>query len=812
MKDQRTQLDLSPEGYYSFRSEFELSFSIQLRDFGPANFGYIARIVDRDGQHIDIIFDSPESQSLHIVYGHAQNHISVPDNYPEIYDEWMEIGLKYNIKNKTLQFETPDTTIVLQGVVFSGKLKIFFGRNDFNPIQTTDVPRMNIKDIRIFQKGICLHHFPLNENTGNEAKDIISHKKAIVQNPGWIKSRYDWVWSFDTYLDGHAAICYESADESVFMVGEEQMKIFSVLKDSIETFKYSTPFSGLLRGSQVIYDTISNRLICYNLPNKTIYYFNFPDLNWVQISDGPNRPESFWFHNKYYSGLDSVLYIIGGYGQHKYFKVVQKFDFKNYNWDTIHTHGEVFHPRMHAAIGSYADTLFILGGFGSMSGNQILNPEHYTDLMALSLKDFEFIKKYEFQAPMNDIDFAHSMVINEEDRSFYVLASTIFEYDTYLQLLGGNLADPKLIKYGGKIPYLYHNENSYCDLYYSKSSQELIAATFLTDRDVNETKISVYKVSFPPYIIEVVPDEDRSRSGIILFGVFFLLFVIAMVSYLVKRMKKKEKLAHIREAGKENDKADSDLHSQNSLIMAKPKNPANSILFFGGFQVINKHGNDITKKFTPLLKELFLVILLYSIKDKGISVPRLTELLWFSMDAKTAKNNRAVNIAKLKHLLSEIDSFTVNRNTSYWQVEFNDSIVYNDYWSCIKRINHESSMSKEELLQFLFLINKGPLLGNARYEWLDEFKLECSNLIIDSLSHFIDQHKIGSDPELMVQVADAILIFDIMHEEAISIKCKSLTALGKHSLAKEIYTKFSKDYTALYDEPFDRSFTDIIKN
>ena len=54
-KDQRTKLDLNPEGYYSFRGEFELSFSIQLRDIQPATFGYIARIVDIDNQNIDII-------------------------------------------------------------------------------------------------------------------------------------------------------------------------------------------------------------------------------------------------------------------------------------------------------------------------------------------------------------------------------------------------------------------------------------------------------------------------------------------------------------------------------------------------------------------------------------------------------------------------------------------------------------------------------------------------------------------------------------------------------------------------------------
>ena len=182
------------------------------------------------------------------------------------------------------------------------------------------------------------------------------------------------------------------------------------------------------------------------------------------------------------------------------------------------------------------------------------------------------------------------------------------------------------------------------------------------------------------------------------------------------------------------------------------------------------------------------------------------------MDAKTAKNNRAVNIAKLKNLLSEIDNCTLSRKTSYWQMIFDDSIIYNDYWSCIKNINHEKSLSKEELLQYLCIIKKGPLLGNANYEWLDEFKLECSNMIIDGLSHYVDHDEIASDPELMIQLADAILIFDMMHEEAISIKCKALTTLGKHSIAKEIFAKFLKDYLTLYGESFDRSFTDIIKN
>jgi len=814
-KDRRTKLDLNPEGYFTFRNEFELSFSIQLRDILPGTFGYIARIVDKDDHNIDIIFDGPGSHSLHVVYGPSLIKITVPDNDPDIYEKWTEIRLKYNIKKKILHFSTPDTAILHHDIDLSGKVKIFFGKNDFNPIQTTDVPRMNIKDIRIYHKGKCLHHFPLDELTGNEAKDIISEKKAIIQNPGWIKpGYYNWVWKFHTYLDGVAAIGYDPGEEKIYMVGEDMLKIYyyySASRDTIETIEYSSRFSDLIPGSRLFYDTISNRLFCYNLRLKTVHYFNFSELKWDEISNESDILERFWFHNKFYSDPDSVLYIFGGYSQHKYFNLVQRYDFKTTQWDTIAYGGDDFHPRMHAAMGYIADTLYILGGYGSMTGDQTLNPEHYTDLIAYSLEDRKFLKKYDFLAPLEDIDFANSMIINEGDRSYYVLATTIFQYDTYLQLLRGSLEDPELVLLGDKIPYKFHNEYSYCDLFYSKSRKELIAANSLADWEKDSTAITVHRISFPPHLSVTETEEERSHLGRIFLGILLFLFIATLTVMLIRYFRKKDNTTRIPESYKELQKAENNLLPQDSILPDKPKIPANSILFFGGFQVINKHGDDITKKFTPLLKELFLLIFLYSLKDKGISVPSMTETLWFSMDAKTAKNNRAVNIAKLKNLLSEIESCTLSRKTSYWQMIFDDSIVFNDYWSCIKNIQNEKPLSKEDLYQFLCTFNKGPLLGNASYEWLDEFKLECSNMIIDSLIQYVDPDKIGSDPELMIQLADAILIFDMMHEEAISIKCKALTTLGKHSLAKEIYTKFAKDYFALYDEPFKRSFTDIIK-
>ncbi len=373
LKDNRTKLELNPGGYFTFNDEFGVSFSIQIRETQPATFGYIARIIDANGQNIDIIFSGPESHSLHVVFGSSLTSISIPDNDPGIYEKWAELRLRYDNKDNTFRFSTADTSIHMQDVHLSSRVKIFFGRNDFGPIQTTDVPRMNLKDIRIFLDGKCQHHYPLDELTGNEAQDILANKKAVVQNPGWIKPGYlNWDLSYNTSLSGLAAVCYEPGAERIFIVGDTQMKIYSVLDDTAVNIVYRSTFEDLLCGSQVFFDTVSNRLIYYNLKIRNVQYFNFSESTWEEISDGPNRAERFWFHNRYYSAHDSILYVFGGYSQHRYSNLIQQYDLRDRQWDTIQPKGEVFYPRMHAAIGSYADTLFIIGGFGSRTGDQII--------------------------------------------------------------------------------------------------------------------------------------------------------------------------------------------------------------------------------------------------------------------------------------------------------------------------------------------------------------------------------------------------------------------------------------------------------
>ena len=94
-----------------------------------------------------------------------------------------------------------------------------------------------------------------------------------------------------------------------------------------------------------------------------------------------------------------------------------------------------------------------------------------------------------------------------------------------------------------------------------------------------------------------------------------------------------DELKEYYESHKDNFKVQPDIHKKSS------------ILFLDGFQVWDKNGADITKSFTPILKQLLILIILYSVNNKkGISNVTLRELLWFDKTDESAQNNRRVNI------------------------------------------------------------------------------------------------------------------------------------------------------------------------
>lgn len=244
------------------------------------------------------------------------------------------------------------------------------------------------------------------------------------------------------------------------------------------------------------------------------------------------------------------------------------------------------------------------------------------------------------------------------------------------------------------------------------------------------------------------------------------------------------------------------------LIYPKSEKIKNSAIYiFGNFQIYDKGGNDITSLFTPTIKELFLLILLSSIKnDKGISSKKLTELLWPNKSESNARNNKNVSLSRLRLLLDKIGDIDINNENTYWQINFGES-VFCDYYFVSHKLN-ETNLDQAQIYEILNIVSRGEISPDIQTEWMEDFRTEISNLIIDNLDKI---SKTQDDLHLLILISNVILKYDSLNEDSIALKCKSLYKLGKKGLAKQSYNQFCNEYLNMLDSKYDVPFNDIIE-
>jgi len=809
LKENRTSIDLYPGHFFSFQHTFDLSFSFSLNKYSNMYFGYIVRIIDNDNKNVDLLFNyqSPFNNGFEIVYGENLTNLTLKTDFEKLSADWTELKLSFNLENHQLIFSTPDTTMTINNIHISGKVKILFGASDCMHFKTTDVPPMNIKDIKISSKERVVHEWKLSEKEGNHAHDVHSKIKALVSNPGWISPRFfNWEKSFELSLSGSAEFAFNPQENLVYLLGENALMRYSVSDNRLDSLAYNSEPPILRAGSKAFYDLSANAIVSYNIDLKTVFTLSLENMEWDQTMSGNFPLTVYWHHNKYYDNSRRLLYMFGGYGQHEYKNQINRYSVDENEWVTVQPEGDSYSPRYLAALGHLDDSIYILGGYGSISGKQIINPQNYYDLWVYSIRGNRFFKKYDFDPPKDEIVFASSMVINDKTKEFYVFGFPNFIYESHLQLFRGSLHTPGLEAVGDKIPYFFHDIISDADLFYFDSAKKLVGLTALFD-EKNSTVVSLYTIGFPPNK-RLEPYEARQnffRSAPYWIALLALLSVlIAWAGKFYFRLRRsREKTQQLPDSDR--------LQPESSNAFTGQGHTANCILFFGEFQIINNNGMDITNKFSPLLKELFLLIWFSSLKDKGISSERLIDILWFDKGDKNAKNNLAVNIAKLKQTIGEIDSVKLSRETGYWKLYFDDSLVFNDYWHSIKLASNVNDLNMDQAQEIINTIHKGHFLESCSFSWLDEFKADISNKMIDTLLAYVQNSKVENDSDFILHLTDAILHLDLMNEEAILLKCKALIAQGKHNLAKETFRKFQKEFKLMYNIEFDKSFVAFTK-
>lgn len=820
LQDHRTMLDLTPTKQVCVSEDLELTFDLSFVPRQKTYFGYIFRLIGDDKNNVDLIYDNGIAAAtgrFRVIAGEKLSGIAFNIGDQSLFGGWNKFVLKIDVKARKLSVTAGGKTYShTMEAASGGCYRLLFGANQYKSFQTTDVPPMNLANIRLTHDGKSAGFWPLDEHSGEAVHNANGKIAGVTKNPVWVEKLHE-VWQLRKRMvtSGFACSAPDPKREILYLIGEDSLHTYSVASQVMVSYPYQSGRLHLAKGNQAFVDTVSGNLYTYNADQQRIARFDFKSRKWDNnfIFPIPESSTEYWHSNKFFSSADSSLYLFGGYGHLTYKNKVQRYHLPTRQWTTMPTSdtaaAPAYTPRYLAAGGVGPRGMYILGGYGSLTGQQILNPRNWNDLLLFDPRTRTWKKVYDTGADLTQLNFANSLVF--PDGYFYALGFPKNRYNSELQLVRGSLDKPEFTPMANPIPYSFHDTHSFADLFFCPDSKQLVAFTMTRSEDDKQTVMHAYTLLTPvrEARAEVITAETTALPvwPLVLAGMGLL----AGAAWLYFRRRRPAANFSEPENRSPVDVPPAAVQPRRNASPATSQE-RNSISLFGDLQVTDDNGTDFTQALTPLIKELFLVILLYSIRWKrGINSDKLRELLWADKSAESARNNRSVNLTKLKAILAKIPHCQIVMNAGHWKLDFNENEVHIDYLDFMN-ITSSKSIDRPMIEALIGITNKGSFLSNMEFEWLDPFKSEISNMVVNTFLNYAGSIQVSDDPELMVRLANNISYFDPANEEAMVLKCKSFALLGKHSLAKSTFESFAREYSNIYGENFRRELGDILKS
>lgn len=817
--DKRTSLTLNEGKPYTLHSEdiFTLEFDLYLRN-ETIKFGYIFRIISDLNENFDFIINNNEEKFFVI------NKADFPIRSEQsITEKYCKVRVSFDKRQNEIRLDMEGETIICpyEKLNKTSSLLINFGECAWKGFSTNDVPPVILKDIIVKYNGNPHHYWKLDKHSTNSVYDDIKKKAAFVKNPYWLKDNsVYWKKRGSMKTKSYPQITFDSIHNELLTLTDTACLSFS-LTDNSQSFIPMTKNIPLdMHVNFFLYNSLNQQIMSYNLNPRRLNYWNPATESWDEYVE---EPADYAHHNRYISPKDSSLIIFGGYGHYKYKSEILKVNLNSGRWESTDL-SHTITPRYLAAMGGNKDgsKIYILGGRGAEMGRQELSPKNFFELFEINTDSLNKPKKL-FEVSNQDIDndyvFSNSLVVDDKEEYLYVLAYSNASYASHIILKRLNLKNQEIETYGDTIDFHFHDISSFCDLYYSPSLSQLVAVIASEAENKSYADVNIYTLNFPPLKEEEVLQAEPRISFFATHwkSVILILILIGLISgsiYYIKKKKLltpvKRRLLPLQETG----------HSTEDINWA-PKEKLyarneRAILFLGGFQVFDKEGKNITGEFTPTLKFLLVLIILYTLKDgKGISSIKLQEFLWADKTEDAARNNRNVNIRKLRMLLETVDEISISNKNSYWTITFPDS-AFSDYKEALTLLEKSkgSQFNNPEILERLLeLLSSGDILPNIQFEWIDNFKSDFSSQVIDCLLHYLNSKNetIATNLSIRLKIAETILTYDSINEDAIAIKCQVLYHVGKKGLAKSVYNNFIRDYKALLGEVYSKTLKNLLE-
>ncbi len=292
------------------------------------------------------------------------------------------------------------------------------------------------------------------------------------------------------------------------------------------------------------------------------------------------------------------------------------------------------------------------------------------------------------------------------------------------------------------------------------------------------------EIKIPKKVTPEKTGPNFSKGRIIIVAGLFILVMIPVLIIVLKRKRKWTNNIEIPEVS-----------------------ATNKILLFGEFKAVNKDGKNVSDQFTPKVKELFIFCLIHTLKNGiGAGISEISEVVWEGISDKKAANNRSVTLNKLRKLLLQFDEIEIVSNTGHLQVKTNHSF-FCDYAEAFKLCQIPEGMTKQQLVAFFHLVKRGRFMKGTVWPWLDDIRGFTGNQVIDNLLKLASMYKKEGNLQEIEKVAQRILDYDDLNEEAIYLQVWAQQKAGNSNLAKYSFNSFTKKYESTMGESYPMVFS-----
>ncbi len=802
----------------------------------PENtLGSICRILSDNGSNVDLMYSVGDNYVRYpmLVIGDKD----ITQTTPIEYAEWAHVTITVSPSTGKVSLDYNGEVSETEYPAFKGtkSVRIAAGLCKLSDYLLFDVASVAVKDVTMYRGSKKIRFWKMERHDGDVCYDEINNAPATVENANWIiDEAASWKKIYTAEFPYFPSIAFDPRVSTFYLayLDDKSLYVFHATEGATDTIRTKGGEFVATYPNQLIYITQRHQLLSYNLDEDIYSAFDPVKQSW-DSNRKSTKEHGYWNNTIVYNPEDSSLISFGGYGYYHYNNtLLRSYPYSN-NAQSAVTLKDI-HPRYSCSSVLVDSIMYLFGGRGCPSGRQELAPRNYYDMYAVNIHTNQVKKLWGDNIPPlgkgKDFVPGENMIYEKDSNSMYIWGTlnggTLFKAD----METGKFEEMSL-----PMNASLKAQTLYCNLYYSSSQKSFYSV--MINSDVKGTSVvNIYQLDYPPVSVAsliqtVVPDKKDSYTGLII-AIIAATMAIAGLFVVKRRLKNKPVLPDMQDAeasAPEAKKAPvTDIEIQpcqepqtatgiQPAIPNKPIEPTPApayydlekgcVRFLGGFRVFDSKGEDITPLFTPTLKQLLILLVLYTGKNPmGIPNNKLLSLLWNDKEEEAAKNNRNVYMSRLRNLLSQRGDVTIQTHNGFRNICFGNGTMC-DYLEAIRLFSDNNGENLDRLLELLF---NGMMLPNVELDYVDSFKSNFSNHTLDLLSGLIQQPELPNS--LKLKIADTLFQHDYINEDALCVKCGILHAQGRTGVAQAVYTSFCKEYKSIIGSDYPHTLTDVINN